>query len=126
MGVAPALDTVLGMISDSEDGLQAAHQLVLRARAGGRYEYGVVAGEGSGHFRPLRLVDRNGDALGGPDRGPQHGDRRPGAPQVAHELRQHAEVAVGARDFIRRSEEQTSELQSPMYLVCRLLLEKKK
>src|SRR5436189_944890 len=25
-----------------------------------------------------------------------------------------------------RSEEQTSELQSPMYLVCRLLLEKKK
>src|SRR5437879_10588264 len=31
-------------------------------------------------------------------------------------------VAVQAR----RSEEHTSELQSPMYLVCRLLLEKKK
>src|SRR5437879_10432513 len=30
---------------------------------------------------------------------------------------------VGGRD---RSEEHTSELQSPMYLVCRLLLEKKK
>src|SRR5437763_13337122 len=28
--------------------------------------------------------------------------------------------------FIVRSEEHTSELQSPMYLVCRLLLEKKK
>src|SRR5437764_13498720 len=28
--------------------------------------------------------------------------------------------------FERRSEEHTSELQSPMYLVCRLLLEKKK
>src|SRR5437762_14185855 len=28
--------------------------------------------------------------------------------------------------FIERSEEHTSELQSPMYLVCRLLLEKKK
>src|SRR5437879_12474661 len=27
---------------------------------------------------------------------------------------------------IQRSEEHTSELQSPMYLVCRLLLEKKK
>src|SRR5437762_9687892 len=27
---------------------------------------------------------------------------------------------------INRSEEHTSELQSPMYLVCRLLLEKKK
>src|SRR5437879_1813934 len=31
------------------------------------------------------------------------------------------EIAVGAH----RSEEHTSELQSPMYLVCRLLLEKK-
>src|SRR5437762_6875485 len=30
------------------------------------------------------------------------------------------------RKFARRSEEHTSELQSPMYLVCRLLLEKKK
>src|ERR1017187_2062273 len=27
--------------------------------------------------------------------------------------------------FLERSEEHTSELQSPMYLVCRLLLEKK-
>src|SRR5437879_11088158 len=32
-------------------------------------------------------------------------------------------VPVGRR---KRSEEHTSELQSPMYLVCRLLLEKKK
>src|SRR5437879_10081594 len=30
------------------------------------------------------------------------------------------------RDRKSRSEEHTSELQSPMYLVCRLLLEKKK
>src|SRR5437762_10368761 len=30
------------------------------------------------------------------------------------------------REFGHRSEEHTSELQSPMYLVCRLLLEKKK
>src|SRR5437763_7668254 len=29
-------------------------------------------------------------------------------------------------DWVVRSEEHTSELQSPMYLVCRLLLEKKK
>src|SRR5437764_9952644 len=34
----------------------------------------------------------------------------------------HAAFAVDAD----RSEEHTSELQSPMYLVCRLLLEKKK
>src|SRR5437879_7110276 len=32
----------------------------------------------------------------------------------------------GAKVFRNRSEEHTSELQSPMYLVCRLLLEKKK
>src|SRR5437764_10715415 len=32
----------------------------------------------------------------------------------------------GVRAAPRRSEEHTSELQSPMYLVCRLLLEKKK
>src|SRR5437764_12141116 len=35
-------------------------------------------------------------------------------------LQQRRRVEVG------RSEEHTSELQSPMYLVCRLLLEKKK
>src|SRR5437762_6947272 len=43
---------------------------------------------------------------------PQRGDRR---------RRQRGRLPVQ-----RRSEEHTSELQSPMYLVCRLLLEKKK
>src|SRR5258708_10840866 len=33
---------------------------------------------------------------------------------------------AGARERFRRSEEHTSELQSPDHLVCRLLLEKKK
>src|ERR1017187_10693491 len=33
---------------------------------------------------------------------------------------------VKVQTFLTRSEEHTSELQSPMYLVCRLLLEKKK
>src|SRR5437879_7195889 len=33
---------------------------------------------------------------------------------------------LGFLQLINRSEEHTSELQSPMYLVCRLLLEKKK
>src|SRR5437764_2989542 len=48
-------------------------------------------------------------------------------------MAQHATTAAAARDgarpprrWARRSEEHTSELQSPMYLVCRLLLEKKK
>src|SRR5437879_10176907 len=35
-------------------------------------------------------------------------------------------VPEGFRFALKRSEEHTSELQSPMYLVCRLLLEKKK
>src|SRR5437762_8340599 len=39
--------------------------------------------------------------------------------------RRVASVGVVAHDGVR-SEEHTSELQSPMYLVCRLLLEKKK
>src|SRR5437762_6918668 len=35
-------------------------------------------------------------------------------------------VRQNTEEEITRSEEHTSELQSPMYLVCRLLLEKKK
>src|SRR5258708_30598097 len=35
-------------------------------------------------------------------------------------------IAIAGLDFFRRSEEHTSELQSPDHLVCRLLLEKKK
>src|SRR5437762_8250154 len=50
---------------------------------------------------------------------------------LAHRVREAAGQAraVGAERHRRpeaRSEEHTSELQSPMYLVCRLLLEKKK
>src|SRR3712207_7377209 len=36
------------------------------------------------------------------------------------------QTPVGERDTLVRSEEHTSELQSRQYLVCRLLLEKKK
>src|SRR5258708_21483074 len=49
-----------------------------------------------------------------------------------HHLHGAAHLAVpqtaelGARDLVGRSEEHTSELQSPDHLVCRLLLEKKK
>src|SRR3712207_7455785 len=41
-------------------------------------------------------------------------------------LRVAAEGAADQRLRLRRSEEHTSELQSRQYLVCRLLLEKKK
>src|SRR5437762_11390740 len=41
-------------------------------------------------------------------------------------LARKAEARPGQSPGQTRSEEHTSELQSPMYLVCRLLLEKKK
>src|SRR5437879_8088780 len=50
-------------------------------------------------------------------RGDGHGHQRAGG-QLPDVLRRRSEPD--------RSEEHTSELQSPMYLVCRLLLEKKK
>src|SRR5438876_2047422 len=40
--------------------------------------------------------------------------------------RRDAGTGSGSRRLPRRSEEHTSELQSPVHLVCRLLLEKKK
>src|SRR5437763_13660967 len=40
--------------------------------------------------------------------------------------RRHRRVLFEGGNERARSEEHTSELQSPMYLVCRLLLEKKK
>src|SRR5437762_13023949 len=56
-----------------------------------------------------------------------------GVERVVSQRRQHAPRLVGTRPDVAgheaigwRSEEHTSELQSPMYLVCRLLLEKKK
>src|SRR2546422_1918510 len=69
------------------------------------------------------VVRRAGDAHSGLDR-PQHevarvlvGARRAAVPGVVRDV----DEKVGAR-----SEEHTSELQSRLHLVCRLLLEKKK
>src|SRR5437764_2727068 len=65
------------------------------------------------------------DATHGAERGIAAGRRHFEAVEHAR-LRRHVEVGhVGVPDRFR-SEEHTSELQSPMYLVCRLLLEKKK
>src|SRR5437762_8166342 len=46
--------------------------------------------------------------------------------RLAQRSEQYCRFRPGLEGGTKRSEEHTSELQSPMYLVCRLLLEKKK
>src|SRR3712207_8362073 len=76
--------------------------------------YVELLGDQLGHHRlravpPERAgVQRRGDGAGGVD------------------AQRHALRAAGHRGVRLRSEEHTSELQSRQYLVCRLLLEKKK
>src|SRR5437764_4605874 len=75
------------------------------ARSGLRPAVGSVAGRHELSSAPGCVVPGRGlDARGSEAR------RQPGADPAD----------------VERSEEHTSELQSPMYLVCRLLLEKKK
>src|SRR3712207_8942711 len=45
---------------------------------------------------------------------------------LPHDLQKRASSGSDAPHLLQRSEEHTSELQSRQYLVCRLLLEKKK
>src|SRR5438552_12413270 len=59
----------------------------------------------------------------------QMGGRRPSFIGLLRNKRPRVGLLVRLRSFAqadRRSEEHTSELQSPDHLVCRLLLEKKK
>src|SRR5437764_4532554 len=58
-----------------------------------------------------------------PDRGTASADDA--SPRRAHDRGAGSDTAGGDGARPTRSEEHTSELQSPMYLVCRLLLEKK-
>src|SRR3712207_7549749 len=69
---------------------------------------------------------RGAEALGSPaPRAPGGNDSRPRS--VRHRCQLGAAAsAAGHRGPSVRSEEHTSELQSRQYLVCRLLLEKKK
>src|SRR2546426_7441061 len=46
--------------------------------------------------------------------------------EIVHEQSDRDRAPLPARPQVERSEEHTSELQSPCNLVCRLLLEKKK
>src|SRR5437879_8594653 len=99
-------------------------------------QWGTDGAAGSARSPPATsrtpALERNGTlTLGstpGPSRRHPEGDRRIPRPGRAH----RGEPLAHRRRFLRlgihlvRSEEHTSELQSPMYLVCRLLLEKKK
>src|SRR5690348_17600580 len=74
--------------------------------------------------RDVVVRPRTGPCLG---RGPDPGD----ADLRGHARRTHVHGAVCNQELMScprrmRSEEHTSELQSPVHLVCRLLLEKKK
>src|SRR2546422_2268852 len=68
---------------------------------------------------------RSGELLSRPER---RDPGRDGLPRLAAERRLHGaqRVAQPAEPATVRSEEHTSELQSRLHLVCRLLLEKKK
>src|SRR2546426_6315280 len=57
---------------------------------------------------------------------PEAGDEPPAGDQVERRERLREQHGVVVREDEDRSEEHTSELQSPCNLVCRLLLEKKK
>src|SRR5256885_5846238 len=65
------------------------------------------------------------DALPISDDGPVDLDRHQARPSAILSFASHASTAKRKR-VPSRSEEHTSELQSPCNLVCRLLLEKKK
>src|SRR5437879_10530757 len=70
----------------------------------------------AGGTRPLGIPNRTTEVPGG-ESTPEH------AASFGQTL--YRTSSTGSATFLR-SEEHTSELQSPMYLVCRLLLEKKK
>src|SRR3712207_7182689 len=74
-------------------------------------------------FRSRRRGARGPDRCGG---GAPADRRRPGLPHGAGAEREAADRRRGPHRGAARSEEHTSELQSRQYLVCRLLLEKKK
>src|SRR2546426_2534815 len=78
-------------------------------------------------YTPLFRSPRGAPSVGGcggPSRGPPH--QQMSLPPIGLLTVVTFLPAVGALLILLRSEEDTSELQSPCNLVCRLLLEKKK
>src|SRR3712207_7813226 len=74
----------------------------------------------------LPISGGGGDVRGPGPRGAARPDRRRAGPGLDGARRAEGGVRVHRGGRPGRSEEHTSELQSRQYLVCRLLLEKKK
>src|SRR5207244_9793380 len=73
-----------------------------------------------------RFLPRPGSKVALP-RGPKHSSFAPSrSASNSHSEKPPAGLRLAMSSRRRRSEEHTSELQSPDHLVCRLLLEKKK
>src|SRR4051794_41533520 len=75
-------------------------------------------------YTTLFRSDRKEDEAREVAPGPGKGLREPVSDRVGD--MNHDDGNVGGERLHGRSEEHTSELQSPVHLVCRLLLEKKK
>src|SRR3712207_7550817 len=75
---------------------------------------------------PYTTLFRSSPTLRSGCRWPRQGPHIARAVPTLREERPWEEVPPVPRPWFRRSEEHTSELQSRQYLVCRLLLEKKK
>src|SRR3712207_8911049 len=101
--------------------------MILRPPRSTLFPYTTLFRSAAEPFQPARArdqLDRRGRRRQGRPRR-RRGTRRPsrGVAERASRVR----AALGSDDTLgRRSEEHTSELQSRQYLVCRLLLEKKK
>src|SRR5256885_3874512 len=95
-------------------------ELVAFAKADpGKVTYATVGAGSSNHLNALLLSNRTGIEM-------THVPYKGGAPMMIDLVGGQVNVMfVSAPQAIPRSEEHTSELQSPCNLVCRLLLEKK-
>src|SRR2546422_6979950 len=126
----PARLEVGGVVAAANPGVEALHAAHVRAPGGGiECRPGLtLAGRPEACVRSLPdnprpgrdAQDHMGTGLEPRMRSPEEGERQ--RPEV-RDLVLHVDAGRAAR---QRSEEHTSELQSRLHLVCRLLLEKKK
>src|SRR3712207_8904755 len=98
--------------------------MIRRPRRSTLFPYTTLFRSGDADLVGLHALDARADQVG------HRRDLLAGELRTRGQVEQHRGgglLLVGHEDLLlRRSEEHTSELQSRQYLVCRLLLEKKK